>query len=368
MLFRSTMSQLRGTLDEAYVIDKPAGSDDGSGTGRYSLTFKDMGGNVLFTRHFDSYSPDTDQPLSFSQMVPYDPRIASIVLSSNTVPLATRTRSPNAPAIQILTPQAGVHWDGARHVTWQASDADGDPLHYAVQYSSDGGSTWLTLATGLKRPSFDVDAATLQGSRDCRIRVIASDGLNSTTAESGQFGVNPHAPSARIISAHVDGHTGAVTLVGSGYDADDGPLPDARLSWRASRDGQLGTGPTLVTRPLSSGRHVITLTVVDRDGNRASATLVVRLRRNPVPSAPRRLRSRVRRGRVHLRWHRAHGARTYVVQSASLHGVPRFVTIAMLGRRARSFTVGAGGNHHRYRVEACNRAGCTPSTPLTAGR
>ena len=46
---------------------------------------------------------------------------------------------------------------------WTASDADGDPLTYIVEYSRDGGGTWVNLATGLTEPQYDIELETLGG-------------------------------------------------------------------------------------------------------------------------------------------------------------------------------------------------------------
>ena len=54
-------------------------------------------------------------------------------------------------------------------------------------------------------------------------------------------------------------------LQGYGYDLEDGMLGETALRWHTDRDGDLGTGSQrLVT--LSPGRHHITLTATDSDG------------------------------------------------------------------------------------------------------
>ena len=55
-------------------------------------------------------------------------------------------------------------------------------------------------------------------------------------------------------------------LSGYAWDPEDGPLPDASLTWESDRDGFLGDGDELVVTTLSSGRHVITMTATDSDG------------------------------------------------------------------------------------------------------
>jgi hypothetical protein len=107
------------------------------------------------------------------------------------------------------------------------------------------------------------------------IRVIASDGFNTTIAESGVFGVDMHPPSVSITSDPVVFENGQVRLEGYGYDPDEGPLPEERLVWASDRDGIVGSGQAVVTTQLTPGVHRLTLTGMDQDGNRVMANVSV---------------------------------------------------------------------------------------------
>jgi hypothetical protein len=67
-----------------------------------------------------------------------------------------------------------------------------------------------------------------------------------------------------------------VALVGAGNDAEDGVLPGAALTWSSDRDGGLGTGTTL-SRTLSAGAHLITLTATDSRGAIGTATVNIQI-------------------------------------------------------------------------------------------
>jgi hypothetical protein len=68
-----------------------------------------------------------------------------------------------------------------------------------------------------------------------------------------------------------------VLFIGSAYDEEDGLLPDEKLQWVSSRDGNLGYGATFTKNNLSVGAHTITLIATDKDGGRdiQSITLTI---------------------------------------------------------------------------------------------
>ena len=65
------------------------------------------------------------------------------------------------------------------------SDADGDPLTYSLHYSPDNRATWLPLELDLNESNFRLDSTKLRGQNDVFLRVVATDGLHSTNAETG---------------------------------------------------------------------------------------------------------------------------------------------------------------------------------------
>jgi len=118
----------------------------------------------------------------------------------------------------------------------------------------------------------------LAGGTAARVRVLATDGVNTSSDESNAaFTIGRKGPRAFILAP-----TGEVRfmpgtplwLQGHGYDLEDGTLAGAALRWRSDRDGDLGAGgQVLVT--LSLGRHVIALTATDTNGNVATANITL---------------------------------------------------------------------------------------------
>jgi hypothetical protein len=116
-------------------------------------------------------------------------------------------------------------------------------------------------------------AATAQG----LIRVIASDGFNTASAQSAAtFTVAPHAPSVWI-DAPLDGSVfiGNIQLYleATALDMQDGALDGTKVQWSSDRDGGLGEGDevTFNARNLSEGYHTITVTATDSEGLTNSA-------------------------------------------------------------------------------------------------
>jgi hypothetical protein len=271
-------------LDPAWVITSTVVPENPPVGTQYCLEAQDASGMALASHCFDltfmnyetGEATDVD---GFNLMLPYPDGVARIVLKKGADELAVQPVSANAPAVAVLSPNGGETWSatGTYTVTWTASDTDGDPLTYSVLYSPNG-SDWMPVGTTITQTQLAVNAAELAGSTNARIRVQATDGVNTSRDESdAAFTVERKAPQAFIISPEADSATLANTpvwLEGYAYDLEDGALSDAALNWSSSRDGELGTGVELLTA-LSLGQHTLTFTAIDGDANTATATVEV---------------------------------------------------------------------------------------------
>jgi hypothetical protein len=215
----------------------------------------------------------------FNLMLPYPSDVARIVLRKGAQTLAARPVSVHGPTVTVLSPNGGEVWaaTGTYTITWIASDADDDLLTYSVLYSPNG-SEWIPVAMSITSTQLVVNAVELPGGNAARVRVLASDGVNTSSDESdAPFSVGRKGPQAFILSPDKD-----ITLAlgmplwlqGYAYDLEDGILPDTALRWSSSRDGDLGTGSQVLAN-LSPGEHVIALTATDSDGNVTTATVPV---------------------------------------------------------------------------------------------
>jgi hypothetical protein len=200
----------------------------------------------------------------FEVVLPFPEKTAAFQILNGTQVIHTVKVSPNAPAVKVTAPAAGQTVNGQFTIKWEASDKDGDKLYYFVEFSTDG-KEWLALAADLEKPEWSENFNDIPGSDKptARIRITASDGINATEAESGQFSVPPKAPEAYIEEPanNATFKLGTeVVLDGWAYDLQEEEIfDDEALVWTSSAQGELGKGALLYLDDLKLGRHVITL-------------------------------------------------------------------------------------------------------------
>lgn len=262
--------------------------------GEFGLRFISGDGAVLSETRFpvsfqfreSSESFDTRGFLVNTTMPPGATRIA---LLRGDTELTSRTASPGPPQLQIESPLAGDVWSGDSHeVRWQASDPDGDALIFQLDYSHDGGNSWLPLETDLMATGYRVESLHLQGGKSMLLRVTASDGFNSTSVLAGPFELvqqpSLSAPAEPVDFMNVQrGHT--VTIPVPLVSAGSGPVnllsASAKGPFRVTDalPARIGSGKTRALAveftPPADGEHSGTLTLQSDDA--ATPELVVAL-------------------------------------------------------------------------------------------
>jgi len=238
----------------------------------------------------------TAGPVSQNDLVDFD--LSQTVVGPGTYSFAVLTTSANrvvyrsreageSPPVLLLTLHASAPpevfitspADGATvspsaplALTADAIDLEDGPLS-AISWQSDRDGF---LGTG---PSLSVGPLTA-GTHT--ISATATDGAGLTGTAVVQIHVTT-APTVSI-TAPTTGSTAIVgtpvALAGTASDAEDGNLNGA-IAWTSSRDGQLGTGPSL-TVTLSLGTHVLTAAVTDSHGSTATATVNVEIQPPPT--------------------------------------------------------------------------------------
>ena len=254
--------------------------------GDYVLELRDGGGNLLSTIPFQPDEHVADSPEqsthdgSFLIAIPADPEIENIAVYHNAALLASRTASRTLPSVQVLLPNGGEVLDSEQiTIQWSGADADGDELTYFVQYSSDGGMAWETLAFDCPATACTVRHEVLKGTDNGLIRIIASDGFKTAVdCSDTTFSVGNNPPDTFVLAPKADGtFTGDEVLIleATSLDMEDGQLLGTQLQWSSDIDGPLGTGDVVLlnTNSLSEGRHIISVSAADSNGSNDTASV-----------------------------------------------------------------------------------------------
>ncbi len=254
--------------------------------GEFRLELVAADGRVLSSQPFAPDRPDGSQFEMFGLAIPYNSSAALVRVTRDGVILTSRPVSAHAPAVTVISPNGGEVLRDTLTVRWNASDADGDPLRYTVQYSPDMGQSWVNVATNYYTTTLTVSTEALPGSaRAGLIRVTANDGVHTATDVSdAAFSAPTHAPTVIIETAEGSrfGPGLPALLRGSATDVEDGPMQGNALRWLV--DGrEIGRGEAISAFSLADGWHLITLEATDSAGRKASAS--IHIKTGPLPAA-----------------------------------------------------------------------------------
>lgn len=248
----------------------------------YCFKFQDHEGLLLYEQCYDLPTKSDHAELDegkqyFHLLTPIVEGFSQLVIYQGVDELFRTTITLNTPEVSIIKPVNGENWlDGNQfRISWNGIDLDGDNLFYRVLYSADG-IDWSPLSSTITLNELVVSSEELAGGDNSRIRVLVSDGINSSYSDSNLFSVNKKPPQAFILSPENYYYNPDDNLFfqGLGYDVDDGQIKGDQLVWTSSIDGVLGKGEYLLTS-LSAGIHTISLTVRDSDDMSGNASIKV---------------------------------------------------------------------------------------------
>ena len=252
---------------------------------RLRLEMLDANGEIKGTEDFTS-APVFDGP--------GDPRHVFAVVAP--IP-------PGAVSVRLLNEKKDQLWswasDGESHldlsgvevsrvnnelrIKWNSKGTKA-PKHL-IEYSASG-DQWQTIALDHTGEELVVDVSRFPGGTAARIRVTAYAGLAFKTRISEAFTLETKSPEAFIVlpergQSLIRGTP--VLLRGFAYDAEDGSLPGALMSWSIDGYGDVGTGDWNVLPELPAGTHILRLRVMDREKKYAETKLEIRVvERNEV--------------------------------------------------------------------------------------
>ncbi len=210
------------------------------------------------------------------QFIPFDPAAIRLRLIHGNVVLSEITASANPPVLTLNAPALDLV-NGVLSLDWAASDADGNAVLFTTQFSPDDGVSWQTLRVREADFGMSVGTALLPGGDACRLRVLATDGFNTVVAMTDPFvlprkGPVIHYAGVRDGQRFAFGETIEVRAVA--YDAEDGGLPPAAVSWSVSgKEVRSGTGGQFPLRGLAPGTYTMAFSATDAQANESMASL-----------------------------------------------------------------------------------------------
>lgn len=243
--------------------------------GEYLLELLSSTGQALYSTRFSIHYGKPDAAPIFSLKVPFLPGTDRLVISDDSQSVGEIVRSGSLPEIHV-TGQPVFSTESQIPLQWSAQDANGDLLTYSLYYQCDDSPFWQTLDADLTETSYVVDTSILPGGKNCQVRLMSSDGFNTTEAFWQPFSVGDSPPIVQIFNEEEAVYQGkdGVWLHGAALDVEDGLLPDENLHWFSDLDGDLGMGKSLLVN-LSFGSHILTLYAQDSKGNTAAAKVVI---------------------------------------------------------------------------------------------
>jgi hypothetical protein len=259
-------------LNPAWRRMHETGFSDGPGAGEYRIQLRNSLGGMVFERRFNPrrvYNAE-DQAL-FLEIMPAVEDLKTVTLLDKENVLATRSAQPGAPVLHVVSPGESASWaaTGTVEITWTAMDAPSDQLTFKVFYSHNSGETWRILGSGLHENHLLVFLDDLPGGdKSCRVRVVATDGINQGEDASGLFSKARQGPLVNIVSpatVRLFKQGENIRFEGSVSDLEDGAVPPEQITWRSSQVGVIGHGAAFSTARLAPGMHQVKLEAFDSD-------------------------------------------------------------------------------------------------------
>jgi hypothetical protein len=287
-----TLAPFDMTDDSKDLTTRPLGKT-------YTLRLEDAEGKALEDFSFDvsplHSTPPKEMrhsmiahPMPFNFYVPWNPSTARIVILKDQTELASRVVSLHVPKISSLTFASGKSVGGKQILSWEATDEDGDKLTYSVWYSRDGGQNWMPIAAYLSEDFLAVDFDRLPGAKEALLRVLASDGVNTSQEVTQKAFAVPFKGPQITLSGPDDeaafNEKQEFLVAATAFSYESGAITDARaFIWQDETGGKLGVGPWIVPH-LSPGKHRISLTVRDATGMASTAyrNLLIKAGANPI--------------------------------------------------------------------------------------
>lgn len=263
------------SLRQKWLSAAASALDNNSIVANYHLQLIGSNGQILTDQAVELIDivdghQDGPQPFELILDAPAE-AVSRLQLMADETVIATLAPGSSEPTIVINEPTGGSSVNQGLTIGWTASDLDGDQLLYTVQYSPNNGEEWYPLlvnydGTGLETETVTLDISAEPGSNGANalVRVLVTDGYNTSIATSPPFTVVRRQPLAAITSPAEDQTFAAgdtISLQGFAGDPEDGLIADAQFVWSTGQTGQMAE-----VDGLAPGTHALQLSVTDSHG------------------------------------------------------------------------------------------------------
>lgn len=186
------------SIAPSYVLENGYVHNASSLSGNFSIRLYDGSNNMISNISFEPNfiaSSENGSDLNFNESfqifaLPSNINLSRIVFSNRTTVLQSINKTQNAPIISIQTPQGNhTYSNEIFNISWNGSDADGNQLNYTVLLVKDDG-TEMTIDFDLSSTSLLVNSSAISECDQCKIHIVATDGMNTNSSFSAPFSVD----------------------------------------------------------------------------------------------------------------------------------------------------------------------------------
>lgn len=275
-------------INKPYIIENAElTQQDLNDSGNYSIEVIDDGGFVSYKINFTPSffeiglgGNSTETNISyFVVILNFSSSDKGIVTKHKGVVKDGLNKTPNAPTLNLTKNLTGILINNNFTIEYNSTDADGDTVEYAILISSDDGSNYTTLDIDYPNSSFNVNTSGFTESQNYKLKVLATDGINTnTTVSEGTFEIDNdlritnlsvvHKSSAKTIFSYITNNTleDGLSNIKEGFDTGDSTINfTINHSLMPSEEMMVfveysyaSTGDKIVTASATSGNYVET--------------------------------------------------------------------------------------------------------------
>lgn len=189
------------SLETAYVVENVTFFNySGNNNASFDIMLLNNSEGAIFNQSFGSSfqivtsngSTINTTEAPFQYLLPWNETIQYIRIYFNGSISAEIDVSPNTPQISLGTIDNSSLITEPFTLIWNASDADSDPLYYAILASLDGGDNYTTLEVDYNQTSYEIDPNDFTYSEQYLFKVLVTDGINTNHDITNTFSMGVH--------------------------------------------------------------------------------------------------------------------------------------------------------------------------------